>query len=145
MNRGGDRDTQNLLKHVLVLVANEDDARRTARALGGYEPTPITALHDIKEGSVPDQPPVEDSKTLTVESVDVVRVKSPTTDEQPAYSHDNVAANTERAEESETSAIDHRSRGGGQLTHSPFGGFSLNSVVQPDRLGIAPPWRDTTG
>ena len=51
---------EGLLGHVLLPVANEDDAPATAKALEPYEPSSVTALYVVeKGGGVPDKTPVE--------------------------------------------------------------------------------------
>lgn len=135
---------QGLLDHVIVPVANEEDARRTVRALALYEPARVTALHVIEKGEgVPDKTPVEQSESLAAESFAAVREVFPAADEHTAYSRDIVAAIFEAAEEVGATAIAYRSREGGRLMQFLSGDLSLKLVTQADRPVIALPRRDT--
>lgn len=141
---GTDHQWQGLLDHVIVPVANEEDARRTARALAPYEPARVTALHVIEKGEgVPDKTPVEQSESLAEEAFAAVRNVFPTADEHTAYSRDIVAAIFDAAEEVDATAIAYRSRGGGRLMQFLSGDLSLTLVTQADRPVIALPRRDT--
>jgi hypothetical protein len=60
MNDVSDDGGRDLLAHVLLPVANEEDALATATALEPYRPERVTALHVVeKGGGVPDKTPVE--------------------------------------------------------------------------------------
>jgi len=60
-----DGEATDLLGHVLLPIANEEDALSTARALEPYAPERVTALHVVeKGGGVPDKTPVEQSEEL---------------------------------------------------------------------------------
>jgi nucleotide-binding universal stress UspA family protein len=137
-SRAGNR--QSLLAHVLVPVANEEDARRSALALAPYEPEQVTALHVVEKGDgVPDKTPIEQSEEIAAESFAAVREVFPTADGQTAYGRDIVAAIIDAADEVEASAIAYRSRGGGRLMQFLSGDLSLKLVTQADRPVIALP------
>lgn len=137
-SRGGAR--QSLLTHVLLPVANEEDARRSALALEPYEPDQVTALHVVeKGGGVPDKTPVEQSHEIAAESFAAVREVFPDAREHTAYGRDVVGAIFETADEIEASAVAYRSRGGGRLMQFLSGDLSLKLLTQADRPVIALP------
>ena len=133
-----------LLGHVIVPVATEDDALKTARALEPYEPARVTALHVVEKGmGAPDKTPVEYSEELAHESYAAVREVFPEADEHTAYAKDIVGAIFEAAEEVDASAIAYRSRGGNRLMQFLSGDLSLKLVTRADRPVIALPRVDS--
>jgi nucleotide-binding universal stress UspA family protein len=135
-----DDSTQDLLAHVLLPVAHEEDALKTARALEPYGPTRVTALHVVeKGGGVPDKTPVEQSEELAEEAYAAVRTVFPDADEHTAYARDVVGAIFDSAEEVEASAIAYRSRGGNRITQFLSGDRSLKLVTNADLPVIALP------
>lgn len=134
---GTDRD---LLAHVLVPVAHEEDALATARSLEPYHPEHVTALHVVeKGGGVPDKTPVEQSEELAEASYAAVRRVFPEADDHTAYSRDIVGAVFEAAEAIDATAIAYRSRGGNRLMQFLSGDLSLKLVTNADRPVIALP------
>ena len=132
-----------LLEHVLLSVANEEDARATARQLEPYDPERVTALHVVeKGGGVPDKTPVAQSEELAEESYAAVREVFPDADDHTAYSRDVVNAVIEAAEELDASAIAYRSRGGGRIMQFLSGDRSLKLVTRARRPVIALPRTD---
>ena len=137
-----DRGTnqRGLLAHVLLPVANEEDARKTAEALEPYGPDHVTALHVVeKGGGVPDKTPVEQSETLAEESYAAVRTVFPTADNHTAYARDIVGAIFDAAAEVDASAIAYRSRGGNRIMQFLSGDLSLKLVTQAECPVIALP------
>lgn len=133
-------DGQELLGRVLLPVADEDDARRTARALEPYEPTDVTALHVVeKGGGVPDKSPVEQSEEIAEKSFAAVREVFPDADDHTAYARDVIEAIFEAADEIDATAIAYRSRGGNRLLQFLSGDRSLKLVTGADRPVIALP------
>ena len=140
MHANRDRDAPGLLTHVLVPVANEEDARVTARVLAPYEPEGVTALHVVEKGEgVADKTPVEQSESLAQDSFAAVRETFPDADDHTAYARDVVAAIFEAADEVDATAIAYRSRGGGRLMQFLSGDISLRLVTEADRPVIALP------
>lgn len=132
--------TQELLAHVLVPVAHEDDALTTAMKLEPYQPEHVTALHVVeKGGGVPDKTPVEQSEQVAEESYAAVRRVFPNADDHTAYARDIVDAIFNAADELNASAIAYRSRGGGRIMQLLSGDLSLKLVTQADRPVIALP------
>jgi nucleotide-binding universal stress UspA family protein len=135
---------RNLLSHVLLPVAHEEDALATARALEPYQPDRVTALHVVeKGGGAPDKTPVEQSEALAEESYQAVRTIFPDADDHTAYGRDIVARIFEVAEEVDASAIAYRSRGGNRLMQFLSGDLSLKLVTNADRPVIALPTVDS--
>ncbi|RKS82000.1 nucleotide-binding universal stress UspA family protein [Haloarcula quadrata] len=137
-----DRD---ILDHVVLPVANADDALATAKALEPYEPSSVTTLHVVeKGGGVPDKTPVEQSEDLAEESYAAVRSVFPDADDHTAYGRDIAAKIFEAADEVDASAIAYRSRGGNRLMHFLSGDISLKLVTGADRPVIALPREEET-
>ncbi len=134
---------QDLLAHVLVPVAHEDDARATAHALDGYAVGEVTVLHVVeKGGGVPDKTPVEQSEEIAADSFAAFRQSFPDAHDETAYARDVVEAIFTTAEELDASAIAFRSRGGNRLLQFLSGDLSLKLVTAADRPVIALPRTD---
>lgn len=143
MKPNDDTKNQELLGHVLLPVANEEDALATAQALEPYQPTRVTVLHVVEKGEgVPDKTPVEQSENLAAESYAAVRTVFPDADEHTAYGRDIVAKIFEAADVVDASAIAYRSRGGSRIMHFLSGDLSLKLVTRSDRPVIALPCED---
>jgi nucleotide-binding universal stress UspA family protein len=133
-------ENRELLGHVLLPVAHEDDARKTAMALEPYGPDRVTALHVVeKGGGTPDKTPVEQSEELAEESYAAVRRVFPDADEHTAYARNVADAIFEAAEEVDASAIAYRSRGGNRIMQFLSGDLSLKLVTSANRPVIALP------
>lgn len=132
-----------LLDHVLVPVAQEEDAARTAAALEPYRPTQVTALHVVEKAmGAPDKTPVKQSEAVAAASYRAVQAVFPTANERTAYARDVVQAIFDVADEVDATSIAFRSRGGSRLAQFLTGDLSLKLVTQADRPVIALP-RDT--
>lgn len=145
MNEVSDTSHRGLLRHVLVPVATEDDAQKTARALERYDPDRVTALHVVEKGmGTPDKTPVEFSEAAATDAYAAVREVFPDANEHTAYARDVVPAIFEAADQVDSSAIAYRSRGGNRLLQFLSGDRSLRLVTQADRPVIALPRVDPT-
>jgi len=134
----------NVLEHVLLPVAHEEDALATARQLEPYDPEHVTALHVVEKGEgVPDKTPVEQSEGLAEESYAAVREVFPAADEHTAYGRDVAGAIFEAAEEVDASAIAYRARGGNRIMQFLSGDLSLKLVTNADRPVVALPRTDS--
>jgi len=144
MRSKDDGEHKSLLRHVLVPVANEDDALATANSLEPYSPDHVTALHVVEKGAgVPDKTPVEQSEGVAEESYAAVRTVFPDANEHTAYARNVVEAIFDAADEVEASAIAYRSRGGGRITQFLTGDLSLKLVTQAAIPVIALPRVET--
>ncbi|MGB9934029.1 universal stress protein [Haloarcula amylolytica] len=134
-----------ILAHVILPVANADDALATAKAIEPYEPSNVTTLHVVeKGGGVPDKTPVEQSEDLAEESYAAVRSVFPNADDHTAYGRDIAAKIFEAADEVDASAIAYRSRGGNRLMQFLSGDISVTLVTQANRPVIALPQEEET-
>lgn len=140
MTDSAESNDRNLLAHVLLPVANEEDALKTAMALEPYRPEHVTALHVVEKGAgVPDKTPVEQSEELAAESYSAVRRVFPGADDHTAYARDVVGAIFAAADDVDASAIAYRSRGGNRIMQFLSGDLSLKLVTNADRPVIALP------
>lgn len=143
MEEEDDTASQEMLAHVLVPVAHEEDALATATALEPYCPEKVTALHVVeKGGGVPDKTPVEQSEELAEESYAAVRTVFPDADDHTAYGRDIAGKIFEAAEEVGASAIAYRSRGGNRLMQFLSGDISLKLVTRSEIPVISLPRED---
>ncbi|MFB6200795.1 MAG: universal stress protein [Halorhabdus sp.] len=129
-----------LLDHVLLPVADDDDALATARALEPYDPSHVTVMHVVeKGGGVPDKTPVEQSEAVAEAAYDAVRSVFPDADTHTAYRRDVVEAVFEAAAAVEASAIVFQTRGGNRLVQFISGDTTLKLVTDADRPVITLP------
>ncbi len=137
-------DRPELLAHVLLPVAHEDDAVTTATALKPYAPERVTALHVVEKGEgVIDKTPVEHSQEVAEASYAAVRSVFPDADEHTAYARNVLGAILDAAADVEASAIAYQPRPGNRLTHFLSGDLSLKLVTKADRPVIALPKANT--
>jgi nucleotide-binding universal stress UspA family protein len=135
-----DNVDRELLAHVLVPVAHEEDALATAKALEPYHPDTVTALHVVeKGGGVPDKTPVEQSEELAEESYEAVRSVFPEAADHTTYGRNIVEEIFAAADTVDASAIAYRARGGNRLIEFLSGDLSLKLVTKSDRPVIALP------
>lgn len=135
-----DEPSEKMLSHVLVPVATENDARKTARAFAPYTPEHVTVLHVVeKGGGSPDKTPVEQSEEIAEKAVEAVRTEFPDAELKKAYRRKVVDAIFDVAEEIDASAIVYRSRGGNRLIQFLSGDLSIKLVTNADRPVIALP------
>jgi nucleotide-binding universal stress UspA family protein len=145
MTRSVDTTPRDLLGHVLLPVANEDDALATARALKPYDPERVTAVHVVEKGEgVADKTPVEQSEELATESYAAVREVFPDADEHTAYARDVVAAIFDAVDETGASAIAYQSQGGNRLVQFLSGDRSVKLVTKASVPVIALPREGST-
>lgn len=144
MDQHFDGSERDILSHVLVPVAHEEDAHATAIALEPYRPKQVTALHVIEKGEgVPDKIPLEQAEDTAEDSFDAFRAIFPDATGHTAYARNVVEAIFEIATEVDASAIAYRSRGGNRLMQFLSGDLSLKLITEADRPVISLPRTDT--
>lgn len=132
--------TTKLTQHVLVPIANEEDAATTASLLESYEFERITVLHVVEKGEgVPDKTPVEQSEQIAEAAFETFREIFPDAETETAYRRDIVESIFEVADEINASAIAFRPRGGSRLIQWLSGDRTLRLVTEADRPVITIP------
>lgn len=132
--------SEGLLDHLLVPVASEEDAQKTAQILETYECGKVTVTHVIeKAGGAPDKLPVEQAEQHGEASFAAFREIIPDADSELTYDRDVVGAIFDLAAAIDATAIAFRPRQGGRLVQFLSGDTALKLVTEGDRPVIALP------
>lgn len=126
-----DSDT-NLLDHVLLPVAHEADARRTAQALEPYHPDRVTVTHVVEKGNgKPSTTPVGRSEDVAADAHDAVCETFPRAEKHTTYRANVVEGIFDAATEVGATAVAYQAREGNRLLRFLSGDLSLKLVTQP--------------
>lgn len=132
--------SESLMDHLLVPVASEDDARKTAQILESYDPELITVTHVIeKAGGAPDKLSVEQAEQHAAASFAAFRQVIPDAESELTYNQNVVEAIFELAATIDATAIAFRPRQGGRLVKFLSGDTALKLVSEAARPVIALP------
>lgn len=129
-----------LTDHLVVPVANEEDARATATSLKEYPYDRVTVVHVVeKAGGSPDKLSVEQAELLAEDSFAAFREIIPEIETEITYATDVVKAINDRALDMGANAIVFRSRGGSRLVRLISGDKALRLVTETELPVIALP------
>jgi nucleotide-binding universal stress UspA family protein len=130
--------SQSLTAHLVVPVANADDARATARSLREYPHGEVTVVHVVeKTGGAPDKLSLEQAEGLAEESFAAFQEVMPDVEAELVYAEDVVEGIVDLAVAVDGSAIAFRPRGGSRLVQLLAGDRALKLVTEPDLPVIA--------
>jgi nucleotide-binding universal stress UspA family protein len=134
---------EDILRHLLVPVADAEDAKATAQALAPYEPSQITVTHVVEKGEgVPDKTPVEQSESVAAEAFETFQETFPDANEEVTYRRDVITAIIELADELDASAIAFCPRGGNRIIQFLAGDKALRLITEADRPVLTLPKGD---
>lgn len=132
--------TDSLTAHLVVPVANEDDAQATATALDRYAFDDLTVVHVVEHTpNLPDSIPVDEAEAMGEEAFDAFREVILEFSERTTYGTDVVEGICEVAADEDASAIAFHPRGGNRIVQFLSGDTTLKLVTEADRPVIALP------
>jgi hypothetical protein len=129
---------ESLTDHLVVPIANEEDARETARSLDTYEYDQVTVVHVIQKGeAVPDKIPVEQAEQRATDAFAAFREIISEAETEIAYRRDVVAAIMDVVADLDASAIAFRPRDGSRVVQFISGDKALELVTNANQPVIA--------
>lgn len=129
-----------ITSHVVVPIATEKDARRTATLLSEYDFGQLTVVHvieHVKTGPDPVSPEQAEKRAATVFAA--FREVFPEANTEQVYRNDVVQGIVDVAQEIEATAIVFHPRGGNRFVQMLSGDVTLRLVTEADRPVIALP------
>jgi len=135
-----------LTAHLVVPVANEDDARATATALRKYPYDRVTVVHVVKKGGgAPDKLALEQAEGLAKDSFTAFRNITPDVETEIVYNEDVVGGINDLAVTVDATAVAFRPRGGSRLVQLLAGDKALRLVTETELPVIALTDTDSEG
>ncbi len=132
-----------ITSHIVVPVATEEDARKTAQVVEKYEFDRITAVHVIEHvKGAPDPISPEQANVVADVAFSAFRESIPDVETKRVYREDVIQGILDVARESAASAIVFRPRGGSRIVQFLSGDTALRLVTEADRPVIAIPEGD---
>lgn len=129
-----------LLDHVLLPVASEEDARSSAHALQKQQYGDVTIVHVIeKAGGAPDKAGVEQRELEAEEMFEVATEILGDVETDIYYGTDTVEAIFEAADDIDASAVVVTPRGGNRFIRLITGDVALRMVTENDRPVVVLP------
>lgn len=131
-NHGGGQEV--LFEHVLMPVAREDDARKTAKALARYDPDGVTVLHVMKHGTGrPDKVSIQKKEEIGDRVFDAVGEVFPDANRRRAYPKEITDAIFEVAAEVDADSIVYRTTEDSRLMEALSEGPHFTLVTRAER------------
>jgi len=130
--------SQSLTAHLVVPIANADDAYTTARSLREYPHGEGTVVHVVERtGDAPDKLSLKQAEGLAEESFAAFQEVMPDVEAELLYNKDVAEGIVDLAVAVDGSAIAFRLRGGSRLVQLLVGDRARKLVTKPDLPVIA--------
>lgn len=131
---------KSIIEHLVVPIANEEDAHTTANILKSYEFNHITAVHVIeKGGGAPDKISLKQAEKKATKAFNTFFDIIPKSEKKLTYNRDVVDAVINVTENVGGSAIAFRPRGGSRIIQFLSGDKALRLITESDKPVIALP------
>jgi nucleotide-binding universal stress UspA family protein len=144
-----ERVVTDIFERVLLPVAEEEDARTTARAFRRHAGDSVVAVHVVeKAGGAPDKASVEQRELAAEDAFDAVHEEldgATAVETRIAYGTDVAETVFEVAGEEDTTSIAFTPRGGSRWVRLLTGDVALNLITGTDRPVVVPPDSEDDG